>query len=374
LENIMSKNSWVLGVVTLLSTLAAAQATGPEKQVAKQDFGTDHFVAGATARVDKAVAGDLIAAGGHVEIDTTVGGDAVVTGGIVRLDGSVGNGVYAAGGQVMINAAVGRNVRIGGGHVELGPKARVAGNATIAGGEVQIHGAVKGYLQAAGGRVLIDGPVDGNVVATSGHLELGPNARIAGKLRYTAQDLQRDPAAQVTGGVERFELPVNTYWREHRHRDGGWFWTAGLMLLAAILVGALPGYSARVTENFRTHPWLALALGFVGILFVPIAVIFLMITIIGLPLALLALLLYLALLLLGYVTTAVALSEAALKRLRADASARSNWRIGAAILAVLVLALLVRIPYLGGLVAFVAMFAGIGAIVLSLWPRPVQAG
>jgi hypothetical protein len=79
-------------------------------------------------------------------------------------------------------------------------------------------------------------------------------------------------------------------------------------------------------------------------------------------------------LLVGYVTTAAALSEAVLKRLKADATARSSWRIGATILAVLVRALLVRIPYLGGIVAFAALFAGVGTIILSLWPRPTQAG
>src|ERR1700694_1540370 len=81
LENIMCRTLWVMGAFTLLSTLAAAQATGPERQAAERDFGADRFVAGGAARVDKPVAGDLIAAGGHVEIDAPVGGDAVVAGG-----------------------------------------------------------------------------------------------------------------------------------------------------------------------------------------------------------------------------------------------------------------------------------------------------
>src|SRR5213075_3059679 len=122
----------------------------------------------------------------------------------VRIGGSVGDSLYCGGGQVLLDGTVGSNARIGGGNVEIGPKAVVSGNVSIAGGKVRIDGTVKGYVQVAGGRAFIDGTVGGDVVARSGMVELGPNARIAGKLRYASgKELTRDPAAQVAGGVER---------------------------------------------------------------------------------------------------------------------------------------------------------------------------
>lgn len=362
----------VMAVSIALSMALASRAAESDDQTLDQAFGSDRFVVGQTARADSAVPGDLMAAGGRVEVEAPVGGDALVAGGDVRVTGNIGNGVYATGGQVTIDAPVGRNVRVAGGHVELGSRAQVAGNATFAGGEVRIEGAVKGYLLAAGGRVFIDGPVDGDVIATAGHLELGARARIGGKLRYAADDLRRDPAAQVAGGVERLERPRTTaYWRGGRQRRAGWIWTAGMMVLAAILAGALPAACERITENLRTHPWFALLFGFIAFVCIPVAAMMLVITIVGIPLALLAILLYLALLLVGYAATAVALGEAVLRRFKPDAAARTGLRIAAAILAVLVLALLVRVPFAGWLVACAATLAGIGAIVLALRPRPI---
>ena len=60
----------------------------------------------------------------------------MVAGGNVRVGAPVQQGIYAAGGRVLIDAPVQRNARIAGGNVELGPQAKIAGNASIGGGEV----------------------------------------------------------------------------------------------------------------------------------------------------------------------------------------------------------------------------------------------
>ena len=121
------------------------------------------------------------------------------------------------------------------------------------------------------------------------------------------------------------------------------------------------------------RPGLALLSGFIELVCIPVAALIFFITLIGAPLGLLALLLYFVLLLLGYVATSVALGDWALQRWKTEAAARTAWRIGAAVLAVLVLALLGSVPWLGGLVAFVALLAGIGAIVLQLTPGSQSA-
>src|SRR2546426_385209 len=151
----------------------------------------------------------------------------------------------------------------------------------VAGGTARVDNPVAGDLIAAGGHVDIDAPINGDALVAGGHVRLG------GKLRYRGRDLQRDPAAQVTGGVEHVESPGKAH-GEARYRWGGWLWTAGLMVLAAIVAGALPAFSARVTAAFRAQPWLALLFGFIALVCIPIAALLLMITIIGLPLGLLA--------------------------------------------------------------------------------------
>jgi hypothetical protein len=104
-----------------------------------------------------------------------------------------------------------------------------------------------------------------------------------------------------------------------------------------------------------------------------VAVVILFITVIGVPLALLALLLYFVLLPMSYVSSAIGLGQWGLARWRSDVAGHLGWRIGAASLALVLLALLGEVPWLGGLVALTALLIGLGAIALQFWPRKAPA-
>jgi hypothetical protein len=276
---------------------------------------------------------------------------------------------------VTVDGTVGRNARVCGGRVEIGPKADIAGGVSIAGGEVHLEGAVKRYVQIAGGQVRIDGTVGGDVVVTSGSLELGPNARIGGKLRYRSrEELQRDPAAQVAGGVERAGKSAQAIVHAERrvHRAAGFVWTVGLIVAAAVLVAALPGFTTRVAATLRSRAAMSLLIGFIALVCIPVLAIVLFVTLVGIPLALLTLAAYAALLLLGHVVTGIGLGDWALARFRAGDAARTGWRIGAAIVALLAIAILARIPFLGGLVTFLVLIAGVGALLMQA-RRPAAA-
>ena len=355
------------------------------KPATERRIGSDTFVFGGSVRIDQPVAGDLIAAGGNVDVDAPVAGDAMLAGGNLRITAKVEQSVHAGGGRLILDAPIGRNVRVGGGQVDIGPMAAIGGNVTVGGGQVTLRGPVKGNVTVGGGRVLIDAAVEGDVESYAGRVTLGPNARLGGKLRYRSGDeLVRDPAATVAGAVERLPLPGRSAsspaqrerdWGQRMHRAGpSWLWTAGLMAIAAILVAALPVTTMRVAEGLRTRFGWSLLWGFIALVCIPVVALILLISIIGIPLALLAVLLYFALLLVGYVGSAIGLGQWVLGRFKADAAQRTGWRIGAALAAVLLLALLGSVPFIGGFVALVAMLAGIGAITLLFAPRKTAGG
>jgi cytoskeletal protein CcmA (bactofilin family) len=370
------KRTLLASIALAFAALAAAQPTQEKMRTVERELGSDRFAAGCPLHVAQQVTGDLLAASCDLEVGSAVAGDAALAGGSVRLDASVGGGLYAAGGKVFLNGSVGRNVRAAGGHVQIGPDAKISGNVSAAGGDVAMRGTVKGYLQVAGGHVLIDGPVEGDVIASGGQVELGPNARIGGKLRYRTNDFKRDPAAQVAGSVEALAVHRAMHedgspWR--RGTGGRWIWSAGVMLMAALLAAAAPTVSARMAEELRTHPGLALLWGLVAFACIPVAALLLLITIIGIPLALLAILLFFALLLAGQAVTVASIADLVLRRYRPGDAARAAWRAGFAILAALALALLARIPLLGGLVVLAAVLAGIGIIAALAFRRPASA-
>jgi hypothetical protein len=80
---------------------------------------------------------------------------------------------------------------------------------------------------------------------------------------------------------------------------------------------------------------------------------------------LLALLGYGALLVIGYVSASVVVGGLLLDKFKSGAASQTTWRVGAAVLAMLVIASLGRVPLIGGLVALAALVIGVGAIVAA---------
>lgn len=369
----------VLGLFVAGAAVGAVDTASPAPPVTVQALGGDVFVAGGSVSVNQPVRGDLIVTGGNVDVDATVAGDALAFGGKVRLGSDVGGSVYGAAGQVNINAKVERNVRVAGGQVELGPKSEVGGNLSVAGGQLRLQGAVRGEVRSAGGRILIDGPVGGDVVAFNGRIELGPHARIAGKLRYRSdEELQRDPAALVTGGIEKLAPLVAKGERtgnEARHaRAGpgaaGAVWTLGMIVMAGALLAALPAFSATLARTLRQRPGASLLLGFIWLVCLPVAAVVLAITLVGIPLALFALAFYAALMPIAYVTTGVGLGDWILQRWLPHRAGRLSARIIAAALVLVALALVGAVPVLGAALGFLALIAGLGALLLQVWRLP----
>ena len=366
-------------IAALVLWAAACAGAADNAHPRESRIGADVFIGGGSVTVHEPAGGDLFAAGGAVDVDAAVGGDAVAAAGKVRVGAEVGQSVYVAGGQVNVNGKVGRNLRVAGGQVELGPKAEVAGNVSVAGGQVRLYGAVRGHVRAAGGRLLIDGPVGGDVLATSGHIELGPQARITGKLRYRSGDaLHKDPAAQVSGGIEQLapawggaaaSQPPAPEPRRQGMGGIGWLWTAGLVVLAAVWLALAPGFSARFGAALRERTAFSVLLGFIWLVCVPVLAVLLLLTIIGIPLALFVAAAYLALLPLAYVAAAVGLGDWALARWQAARASALGWRLAAAALALVLLTALGHVPWLGALLAFAVLLAGLGAMLL-LWRRP----
>jgi cytoskeletal protein CcmA (bactofilin family) len=371
--------AWLgLGIVVAVGVAYA------QDNAAQREFGGDRFVAAGAPTVSEPVKGDLFIAGGSIDVDAPVSGDVVAAGGRVRVDEEVAQSVYAAGGQLTLNGGVGRNVRLAGGRIEVGPQARISGNLTVIGGQLRLRGRVDGHVQAGAGRVLIDAPVTGDVAVTAGRVELGPRARIGGKLSVRSrEELKQAPEAQVLGGIEQQPLPLRRERGGERlgpHGErivsaGGWVWTVGLMLLAVVLVAMLPRFFGGVAQVLRERPAWAAGIGFIVLICMPAAALVLLMTIVGAPLALVLVPLYFVLLLIGYVSAGIALGDWVLARWSATpgtAAAPKGKRALAVALAVLAVALAARVPWIGGWIAFAALLLGLGALAMHLRTIAVQ--
>ena len=286
------------------------------------------------------------------------------------IDQPVADDLFAAGARVTLSAPVAGKARLTGGHVEIASSGSIAKDAALAGGKIVVKGKVDGDLRASGGQVTLDSAIAGDATVNAGTLELGPNARITGNLRFRGEELQRDPAAVVTGSITQ-SAGRHRAWHHSPFGSfmGGAIFTLGLVLIAALMAALLPGTSRRMQEELRAHPGLAPLMGFVALVCIPVGAVLLMVTVIGIPLGLLAILGYVALLMLSFVVTAVVVGGLVLERVKTGAASAPAWRIGAAMLAMLAIASLAHVPIVGGFVALAALVVGIGVIVGAIVHR-----
>ena len=115
--------------------------------------------------------------------------------------------------------------------------------------------------------------------------------------------------------------------------------------------------------------WMTLLLGFIALTSIPIVAVLIMITIIGIPIGILGLLGYAVLLLIGYVWLSVVLGGLLLERVKPETAALTAWRAGAAVVTMLVIALLVRVPFAGEIVKLAVLACGVGMIVAVIARR-----
>jgi hypothetical protein len=349
-------------------------------------FGSDYFGAGGLLNLTDPVEGDAFLAGGQVATASEVKGDLVAAGGEVSVGGSVGDDLYAAGGDVKVDAIVHGNARVGGGDIAVGPATVVVGSATLTGGRVNFEGNTHGYLQISGGSVTIDGVVNGDVDVRSEELVIGPETQISGRLVYHGPSEPVVPeGAVITGGVEFHEASRGSYMhgehgpvREAVHWVGSALWFAGVFFVGALFTILFPGLSSRAADAIGREPMRSLGLGLAVVVCVPFVAVVLLITIIGIPLALLLVPLYLLLMFLGWIVTALFLGQRGLAALRGAGPATTGWRLLSLLLALLALSLVRHVPVVGGLIALLALIAGIGALVLQGWAgrngTPAAAG
>lgn len=351
---------------------ALAATSSPGAFMIDEDF----FAGGAAGELDKRVDGDAYLGGGRVAVRGPVKGDLVVAGGDVNIADTVGQDLYAGGGSVALTAQVVGNARISGGQVTIASRGGISGKAIVFAGSLQMSGRIGRYLLVYADNVRIDGEVAGDVHVTARRIEIGPDARINGKLVYRSpQAPQVEGHPTIAGGI----VPSAIAWpkedAEQLTRIAGWialiFAVIGMLIVGMALIGMFPKYSAAAGSVVWQRPWASLAMGFALVLCVPVAALLLLVSVLGAPLGALLSMLYPVLLMMGYVTGAIAIGDAVLANWarRRGRKVTTAGRLAGLLLALLVLLLLARIPFGGLLVIAIVLLLGSGAAVIQAHRR-----
>ena len=221
-----------------------------------------------------------------------------------------------------VGGSVRRTTRLLGETITIAPGAKLDGATTIAGHTVSVAGQLGGDLRVAAHDVSLDGAVSGDVDAAAERIDVGPNARIGGRLRYRGDHAPVvADGAQIAGSVEHEAARYERFsWSDDGHRfssrgfgRGTWFGASLVIGVLMLLIG--PAFMAD-TSSIARRAWAqSLGVGFMTLITVPVAILVLFITLIGIPVGLLGIALYATVIIVGYEGGAVAIGDLAVDRL-----------------------------------------------------------
>ena len=347
--------------------------TGRAQVNIEKTEGGNTYAMGANVRIAAPVTGDLLAAGGRISVGQEVGADAAIVGGAIELRAPVRQDVRAAGGTVNIESDIDGELVAAGGTITLTNTANIARSALLSGGQVIVEGRIGKGAKIYAGTIHISGQIDGNTRLYGNEIKLLPGAKIIGDLSYASPNaLSQDQTAQVSGKITREKTPEG--WQSRATGKSSFPWFHLLFILSMLTAGALlyflfPNAVSGAEEVIKEHPAKSFLVGLALLFTIPPAAILLMITIIGIPVAFILLLLYPLCLLLGYLAAAFFIGRKISTAMKQPATLSTGRRILFLLLALVILAIVGMLPFIGGLIVFCVLVTGLGAWAIWLYTR-----
>ncbi len=230
-------------------------------------------------------------------------------------------------------------------------------------GPAVIDGVVGGAVVALNGDVRVTGTVEEAVVALRGRAIIESGARVGGDV-VSSESPSVAPGAVIEGDTRTVRFSF---------RAVGWFFwaawwvavTVSLLVLGLLLLRLAPAAMAASLAVARNDVGPALGWGVAIAIGLPIVSVLALVTLVGIPLGLLGLVSLALLYSLGYLVAALVVGRMVVKEPR---SVYLSFLAGFAIIR-----LVGVIPVLGGLAAFLASAAGLGALVIAGW-RAARGG
>jgi cytoskeletal protein CcmA (bactofilin family) len=226
----------------------------------------------------------------------------------------------------------------------------------VADGDITVRGTVDGDVVAANGDVAIRGHVTGDVVTFAGTTTLGRRAQVDGDVAYGDKKPRVAPRAQIGGKVKKFKAE-DVGGGAIALRIGLWLAvTISALVLGLILLALFPKAADAVARTAKARTGRSFLVGVLLFVLIPIIGVIALITVIGIPLGAGLLLAMLPIYGLAYTASAFVVGRLVSKQ---------GARILAFIIGLVVLRVLALVPFLGGIVWFLATILGLGALFVA---------
>jgi len=361
---------WMCALLLLLSPLMAEEKEEkililPREAVHEGDY----FAIASNIEISGEVKGDVYLFGQQIVIDGKVGGDVIAIGGTIDISGEVLGNIRATGGQLLLVGTVGRNVTMMGGNAQLLYPAKIAGNLVCVAGNCDLAANIGNDAKVYSSNLRVSGEVKNNLVAHVGDLRITSNANLGGNLQYSSNAIAFiDPTAQIHGEIihhpSAFKNFLKGQWLE-----GFYFISriAGVLMnflfsfvVGWVLIRYYPKRLHAVLSALRSHPLKSLGMGAMLMVVLPLLSLLLLITILGAPFAIALMGLSAIFFYAAKTIPILTFCNKYLTKFHLEPNSLSLFAIG-----LVIYFTLVRIPYVGVLIALTCLLLGVGASAFS---------
>lgn len=359
------------------ATLALCFATATPAETVTMENGGDVFISGGTVTNTIDSDGDTFVAARSASTRGATSGDLHVVGFDVSVSSATEQDLYAAGATVVVRSTVGEDLTAAGFSVRTESTSDTKGNARLIGNTITIDGPVSGALMATGVDIILNAPIAGDVRIVAGEISFGADASVGGMLSYSSDEMVEVPEHVVPAARVSFErVELTDVWEEFdaiREEmpafpifisllSGFLISLLFFITLGAICLGFMPKRTEAMHRRVTDAPGKAILLGVIGLsmLFgmVPITAL----TIVGLPVVPIALLAIIVAWLFGYALGAYSVSMRIWHAFGGDESVGNLGRLLIFGAAIVFIALLNFIPFVGWVANYTLALLGIGAI------------
>lgn len=324
----------------------------------------DLYIFGDTVTISGLVMGDAVIFASEAIVDGTITGSLLVFAQTIRISGDVEGAIRGGANMISFQGVAGRDLIMAANTISLAGE--IGKDLFCAASNVAVTAPVGRNIQASANRLDVDAPVGGSITARVGDLVFGPLAQVDGAVTYYSEnEATLDSGAIIGGAIKRLDPPVDRVAVSPARSTWSFIFPI-LSLLAVALVMALlfPLLTAGTARTIGERPGPSVGYGALLVFVAPLAAIFLIITVIGIPISFLSMLLYIVLIYLTRVFAGYFLAQVVLEKF-----GKELHPVWTALIGVLVLALLIRIPFVGWLIHLAAVLFAAGAFILYLAGR-----
>ncbi len=321
----------------------------------------DYYAVGGTIDIDADITGDVLACGGDLSIGRHIQSDVMACGGSVNIRGEILDDVRVAGGDIYIDAIIGDDLASAGGAINVSSGTSIGGEAWLAGGDVHMAGLINNELSIVAGNIRISGTIHADVELEGEEIQILEGALIEGDLHYKSpNEAKIHPDAKITGNVTYEQKEFGS-----PHKGYGIFFLLTMVVAGIVLFRLFPGFTMVSAGRIMSDPWKSLGVGFTLLIVTPITAVLLMSIVLGVWVGLSILALYFVALLLGFLISCFFLGDWGARLLHKDV-ATTGRRLFSLTIAIILLGFIQLIPVVGGLLIFMLLLLGLGAMTLQL--------